>query len=122
VAYPDIEALMDKSIPEDAIDVVVDALLPVVKPKTDDDGKVLNGAAITIREGWRSNFTGVWLESPTLEKETRMTAWGAMNAWSEWKQWGRPDLKMDPMNRLLGAGLIDAQLPRVRKQLVDLKL
>lgn len=118
----DMEQLLDMTVDEDRVDHVVDSLLPRIKPETNDEGKLVNSAAVTRRETWRDGFYDAWLSSPTISDGIRYTAFGAMNGWTEWKQWGRPDLTMDPMDRLLKQGTLDSELAKVRQKLGKLKL
>jgi phage/plasmid-like protein (TIGR03299 family) len=96
----DAEKLLDMPIALGDVDELVEVLLPIIPPRI-DGAKVVNQAAITRRENQRDAFAGAWMGSETLNDQVRYTRWGALNAWAEWSQWGRPDLKMEPLDRLL---------------------
>lgn len=117
----DLEKLMEMPIVEDRVDHVVNHLLPRIPASVNDEGKVLNAAAISRRDNQREAYMDAWLSSDTLSDEVRLTGYGALNAFAEWDQYGRSDLRMDPIDRLI-ASPQDGVLTQVRDKIGRIKL
>lgn len=79
----EISALIMTQLDEDRISSVLD-LLYEFKPSKEKEGDL---RAVERNEQKRAQFRNHWQTTPTLDRSNRETAWGLLQATTEWEQW-----------------------------------
>lgn len=96
------QELIQREITNKKFHEIVRTFVAVPDENTDDDGKVTNQAAVTRATNTVDFITDLYRESGTMDN-VRGTAWGALNALTEYLDWFRPTRGDNKTENLLSA-------------------